>query len=115
MDGEIAPLLGNETTDKIPDEYVVLFDNVNTSTTQHVSVSLTDWVTQQIDTNQYHFRIRHSFKLGQRLFLHIEGCSDAVMALQRHEHVIQVETNRVFRLTGIRDGGSEECEPRQKG
>ncbi len=114
-DGEMAPLLGNEATDKIPDEYVVLLDNVHGSP-QQVSDSLTEWVTQQVDTNQCHFSVRRPFELGQRLFLHVDACSDAVLAVRRHEHVTQVETNRIFRLTATPGAGSEECdELRQTG
>ncbi len=114
-DGGMAPLLGNEATDKIPDEYVVLLDNVHGSP-QDASDSITEWITEQIDTNQCHFSVSPPVELGQRLYLHIDACSDAVLAVRRHQHVIQVETNRNFRLTETPGTGFEDCEPlRQKG
>ncbi len=112
----MSPLLGNEMTDKIPDEYIVLLDNIQGFPPQHVSDSLTKWVTQHIDTSQCHFNVRHHFELGHRMFLHVDACSDAVLSMRCHEHVTQVETNRILNLTATRSEGSEECdELRQKG
>ena len=114
-DREMAPLLGNEATDKISDEYVVLLEKVHGSP-QHVSDSLTEWVTEQIDTNQCHFSVGPSAELSQRLFLHITACNDAVLAVRRHKNVIQVETNYNFGLTETPAAGYEYCDQRtQKG
>ncbi len=107
-DTQSEPDMGHEAIDKILDEYIVLVHNVHGSP-QHVSDSLTDWATQQISTNQCHFSVMDHFELGQYLFLLVNACSDAVLALRLHKYVTHVEMNWILGQTAPQDGGSEKC------
>ncbi len=108
----MASLQKHEVTGKHLNEYMVIV-NIHGSI-QHMVSSMNYWITELVDTTQCLFSIIGNYTLGPDLYLHVNACSDAILALRHYKQETHVEACSIVSTTATHDATYEECEELQQ-